>query len=413
MILDFAVHKDKFDLLTNYELFMMPNGIYRAKKIKADNYLYPMYFFKEGDDYITSTSVYALIHYKKRFVRNERFQTTQFYRPSFMTIDKEIMRARTEHRRSSLTITEKDEIIKLGARLIQNYITEMEEKFPKACHILLMGGKDSQNIILAQRKSPWIVLSGDPSASMNKDFIADNNIKIERFVRLANETNNEFLKEEIIASDCMFDPAHFRWVPDIYNIVKEHKENAVIWIGTDGDGIFSKNNNHNDEDYYALHDLHVGTAMGAWHQMLKNFLNVPVLSPYQSPEFLDKLFYQFDPYFVSNAGDVRKDIGRILFGKGVKYPDSNLTPDVWKRSRALSIPRYTSQLNGEGILCEKNIFRSRVINIREHALDFLDRHSNKRRTSLSKALFPLRRACSRVFPVLKNKRHNIAAREIR
>jgi len=413
MFLDFPVYEKRLDSITNYELFMMPNGVYRAGTIKPDNYLYPMYFIKDKDDFLVSTSVYALIHYKKCFVRNPRFQTTHFYRPSFLTIDRDVMRARTEHRRTSSELTEKNDIVKLGAQLIQDYITEIEKKYPQHVHILLMGGKDSQNIILAKRTGKWFVLSGEPSASLNEEFIRDNKINIDRFIRVSNETDNTFLKEEIMASDCMFDVAHFRWVKDIRKIIAENNGRAVIWIGTDGDGIFSKNNNHREKDYYALHDLHVGTAMGIWHQMLKNFFNIPVVSPYQSPRFLDELFYRFDPYFVLKAGDVRPLIGERLFGKKVKYPLKNLTPDVWARSRFKSIRTYINQLEKEGIPCRKEKVKSWLVSAGERVIDLIDRHSYKRRGVPSKALFPLRRRLSKLIPLIRIKRHDIASTEIK
>lgn len=413
MILDFPVERRCYDFMTNYELFMLPNGVYRAKSVEADNYLYPMYYFMDGDDYIISTSVYGLIHYKKRFIRNPRFQATRFYRPTFLTIDQEIRRVRTTYRRSTLELTDKDSIVKLGARLIQDYITQIENRFPGWVHILLMGGRDSENIILAKRTERWVILSGEPNALSNKEFIKDNGIKIERFIALSNETDNTFLLEEVMASDCMYDIAHFRWVRQIYDLVKEYDKKALIWIGTDGDGIFKRNINHRDKDYYAVHDLHLGTAMGVWHQMLKNLLNILVISPYQSPTFLNELFYRFDPYFVDSAGDVRPEIGEILFGEKVKYPLKNPTPAPWRRNRAISIPTYIKQLKRDGIPCSTNAMRSWFIGSKEKVWYFIDKNSAKRRSRLSRILYPLRRKLSKFIPSLRIKRYDITSVEIR
>ena len=87
MILDFPYFPSTIKRLDNYDLFLMPNGVYRAKEIVASNYLFPLYYFKDGEEFLVSTSVYALIHHKKRFLRNPKFQTTHFYRPTFQTID--------------------------------------------------------------------------------------------------------------------------------------------------------------------------------------------------------------------------------------------------------------------------------------------------------------------------------------
>lgn len=413
MILDFPVINKTFDFLDNYDLFMMPNGIYKARQIEAPNYLYPMYFLKENGEYRVSTSVYALIHYKKRFIRNPRFQTTHFYRPSFLTIDKEIRRVRTTFRRSTFELTDKKEIIHLGANLIQEYVTEIEQKYPGWIHVLSMGGKDSQNIILTKRSEKWIVLSGEPNASLNRKFIQDNKIDIERFMSVSNATDNTFLLEEIVASDCLFDIAHFRWSKQLYNLNKEYNGKVVFWMGTNGDGVFKRNNNHGDQDYYAVHDLHVGTAMGVLHQVFKNFLNIPVVSPYQSPPFLDKLFYRFNPYFVDNAGDVRAEIGELLFGRTVLYPDQNPTPEPWKRDRALSIPLYVGRLQKEGVFCKKRSFQSLTYGTQEKIFYYLDQNSQKRRGNVSKILFPARKKLAQFFPIFRNKRHDIASTEIK
>lgn len=412
LFLPFNLTPKPIERLTNYELSLLPNGLYRSRQIVADNYLYPMYALKEESHFIVSTSVYALIHYKRRFVRNPKFQTTHFYRPSFLTIDEEINRVRTIHRRSTCELTNPERIIALGVDILQDYVTKIEQRFPDHVHILLMGGKDSENIILAKRQARWIVLSGAPNALLNQRFIEDNRIPIANFVSVTNETDDSTLLLEILASDCFFDVAHFRWTRAIRDLVQAHNGRAVIWMGSSGDGTFSKNNNHRDVDYYAVHDLHVGMAMGVWHQMLKNFLNVPVVSPYQSPDFLDKLFYRFDPYFVLQAGDVRAAMGERLLGRPVSYPQINPCPATWSRNRKRSIPIYTQQLKEDGMPCENRTIESWMCDKQEQTFCLLDAYSSKRRGSLSKILVPLRTRLSTCFPALGNRRHNISAREI-
>ena len=193
MLLNFPICHKTFDTLDNHELFLMPNGIYRARHIQPDNFLYPMYYLKEGNEYLVSTSVYALIQYKKSFVRNPKFQNVNWFIPTFLTIDRDIQRARTTFRRSTCELTEKKDILDLGVRLFQEYITEIEEKYPGWVHILLMGGMDSENIILANRKERWIVVSGEPNARLNEKFIDDNDVKIDRFVSVPNDADNTFL----------------------------------------------------------------------------------------------------------------------------------------------------------------------------------------------------------------------------
>ena len=61
---DFKLSKKVFEVINNYDLFLMPNKIYITKKIECDNYLYPLYFFIVKI-YIMFTSVYSLINFKK------------------------------------------------------------------------------------------------------------------------------------------------------------------------------------------------------------------------------------------------------------------------------------------------------------------------------------------------------------
>ncbi len=413
MRLDFPVFKEKLESISNYDLYLMPNGIYRTKEVRNENYLYPAYYLKEGDDYVVSTSVYNLIRYKKRFIRNPKFQATLFYRPSFLTIDSEIKRVRTFGRRSTKEITDKDTIVKKAAQLIQGYVTEMEERYPGYVHILLMGGKDSENIILTKRNERWVVVSAAPNDTLNDRFLKDNGIKVDRYMPISNKTDNTFLLQEVMASDCSCGIAHFRWVKILNNLIEEFDGKIVLWMGSAADVLFKPNVNHKDRDYYAVFDLQLGMLNGIWHQLYKNLFNIPVVSPYQSPRFLDDLFYRFDPYFSLKTGDVRPEIGNSLYGRCVKYPSGPLPLPSWERRYDLTIPMYVGQLKREGIRCRAMPVQSGAIKIKERVINFLDRHSSKRRNPLSRVLFPLREVLSKVMPPLENKRLNIAAREIK
>jgi hypothetical protein len=276
-----------------------------------------------------------------------------------------------------------------------------------------MGGKDSQNIILAKRKAKWVVLSGAPNVSLNLRFLEENKIEVQRCVVVSNDTDDTYLLEEVVASDCFFDVAHMRWARYVIDLCREFSGKIVVWMGTSGDGIFRRNANHRDQDYYAVHDLHVGMAMGIWHQTLRNILGGPVVSPYQSPLFLDELFYRFDPYFVDREGDVRAEMGEMLLGRSVRYPSENPTPDPWKRRRSRSIPMYVRQLCREGVPCEQRRLASGWVRQRERVLCWWSKHSSKRRTIPSRFLFPLRNRLSSRCRWFVNNRHDITASEVR
>ena len=398
--------------LDNYDLFVRPNGVYRASEVEASNYLYPMYAYREGQGYCTSTSVYQLIAEKGVFIRNPKFQTTTYYRPTYLTIDQDIFRVRTQHRRSVRTLTDGNEIVELGAQLIQSYVTEIETKFPQATHILLMGGKDSQNILLADRKSPWVVVSGDPNASLNKDFVENNFLELADFIACSDSPDNRYLADEIAASDCFYDLSEMRYLALLKDLVSRFDNNVVVWLGTSGDGIFSENSNHRDQDYFAVHELHVGMAMGIYHQTIKNMLGVPAVSPYQSPQMLDELFFKFDPFFINVYGDVRSQIGELLLGRRVWYPKSNPGPNSWRRNRKLSISAYIDMLRKSEIPINSRPIKSALTQGIERVQWLINIHSTKRRTRCSRFLYPVRKYLSKIAPKLKSQRHNIQSREI-
>ena len=402
------------ETITNYELYLRPRGIYKIKNLICDNYLYPVYATKINDKVYYSTSVYQLILKKKNFIRNPYFQTTDFYRPTFQTIDKEVYRVRTLPRESDETLSNPKIIAEKSAKIFQKYITEIEEKFKDHKHLLLMGGKDSQNYLLANRKSSWIVLSGQPNADLNEKFIKDNNIKnIEEFIKHEDIANNEMLLDEITASDCFFDVGHFRYIPKIAEIIKKNNGKVVVWYGQAGDGKFVYCANHRHPNFFDVHVLHVGMAMGILHQLSKNLFDVPALSIYQCPEFLEEIFFKFEPYFVKDLKyDLRIDIGKILFN-GIEpiYPKLNPSPSDWSdivyRNRKKSIGRYINSLQKKEIHIDRYFILSFYNKYKEWLIHRINWHSVKNRTPISKILYPLRKFLSKYFKIFKIKRYNI------
>ena len=204
-------------IITNHDFYLKPRGIYRLKKIICDNYLYPVYFTEINKITYYSTSVCSLIFKRKVFERNANFQTTDFFRPTFQTIDKNVYRVRTIDRTSSKTLNDPNVIISKSAIIFQNYISEIENKFKDYKHLLLMGGKDSQNYLLANRSAKWIVLSGEPNAILNKKFIEENKIKnVEEFITLKDEPDNSTKLELIKEID--------KIVFELYGITEDEKE---------------------------------------------------------------------------------------------------------------------------------------------------------------------------------------------
>ena len=270
-----------------------------------------------------------------------------------------------------------------------------------------MGGKDSQNIILTKRLSKWIILTSSPMDKINKEFIKINNIKIDRFVSINDNTNNEFLHDEILAGDCLIDLSHLRWVNEVKKLYEEFKGKIVLWFGTAGDGFFTYSSNSRDVDHYAVYDLHVGQFIGTQHQIYKNLFDIPALSPYQSPEILDKLFYKYDLYCIDRKKDLRIKIGENLFNKKVIYPRINLTPEPYERKKVNQIKIYISYLKLNKIQIRSKLILSYIYYLYSLIAVKLDKYSSKKRSKLSFFLYYTRNTLSYLIPYFKNNRFDI------
>lgn len=410
---DFKLSNKVFDVINNYELFLMPNKIYITKKIECNNYLYPLYYFYSKNLYYVSTSVYSLVNFKKKFIRYYKINNADFFIPTFRTIDKYIYRAKPRYRRTDNSINNEKLIAKIGSDHIQAYITKIENLYPDYVNVLFMGGKDSQNIILTERKNKWIVITSSPMDKINKEFIKINNIKIDKFISCNDNTNNEFLHDEILAGDCFIDLSHLRWVSEVNKLYKEYKSKIILWFGTAGDGFFTYSSNSRDIDHYAVYDLHVGQFLGTQHQIYKNLFDIPVLSPYQSPEILDKLFYKYDLYCIDKKKDLRIEIGENLFKKKVIYPRINLTPESYERKRIDQINVYINYLKQNRIEISRNSILSYLYFIYSKISIILDKKSSKKRNKISFFLFYLRKILSIFSRYFVNNRFDIKKREIK
>lgn len=404
---DFPLIEKFYDKLSNYDFYEMPNGIYRCKELICDNYLYPVYHLeRDGEDYY-STSAHALIRFNKKFERNVNFQNGDFIQPTYRTADVEVKRVRSKRREFKKLISDKDELAKLAANLMQKYTTEMEEKFSDYHHVLLMGGKDSQNILLCERKTTWSVVTSEPNCDDNQFFIDANKIPNVDYIKIDNNTDNTYLEEEIISTDCFYDPAHFRYVPTIKKLWEKHDGKIVLWMGTGGDGILAKAACIDFDDLFDFWALHVGVAMGVLHQLYKNLFDIPCLSHYQSPEFLDEYFYKYDPEFVRSGLDIRPKVGELMYGKKINYPSSNHTPGPWGRDRKKVFSVYINNLEKKGVNVKRHSLKNFLYELNSWIFYLANKHSSKKRTKVSKVLYPLRKVLAGYFRFFKIKRYSI------
>jgi len=403
---NFRIDPVEYEVFDTQHLYLKPNSIFKTKKIICDNYLYPCYFFKKEELYYISTSVYSLCFHIDKLSRDYRFQNHQFIQTTYRTIFKEIKRCRPKRRISSNEITEKKDMIDTSSSAIQNYITHIENLFPDYRHLLLMGGKDSQIIALAKKKSKWDILTSEPNCNDNQYFIDKNNINVENYIRLDNSSSNTHFKEEIISMDCFYDSSHLRYVDQLLDYKKKYNK-IIIWMGTGADGILNYNKSFIFDDWFDFWQFHVGMSSGIQHSAYKNLLNCPVLSPYQSDTFNKEFFFKYDREKIIEYGDLRPHIAESIYGKNVFFPKNNFTPPELKRSRFKNIDTYISSIQTNITTVKRLYLYDLIYRCFLYCISYVDMRSKKNRGAIGYILFKLRKLLIILIPRLKVRRYTI------
>jgi hypothetical protein len=234
-------------------------------------------------------------------------------------------------------LRDENKFVQLSAEYIKKFINAIERAFPDKENIIMVGGKDSQLILLVPKvSSRWSVFSSDPNYKIVQQFVLKNDIKVNKIYGHPDECNEtkEDFKRKLLASDISVDPRHMRWRPKLGKIVEEHDRNCIFWAGQLGDTIYSYHNYYQRKDrktYFQTHFNKAANQMGADHASIKNQFGVPMLSPYHSEGIWSDVYSKFDPKIIDSQTDLRNDLGRNLYGGGIWWPKKNPTPKIYKQ----------------------------------------------------------------------------------
>jgi hypothetical protein len=346
--------------------------------------IYPCYYIKYGDHLKVSTSVTSLVIDSGKFFLNPTFKPRDFlreqtrqYRLGFRimrklnryvgypriaesipwyetweSIDKRVMKLKafeevtnTASRcwfRPDFSIRNHKTIIDRSAKLIRAFINEVENEFPDHHHVVLVGGMDSQLILLAPKQNPhqWHWFSAEPNYSLNVRWIEKNGVRLNRsfFHDNRNEESAEDFRRKIICGDLYSDPSHIRWLPTMTKIAQNFDHRCLFWGGTmSGPAHFYDGHQRLDfsrdrEGFFRSHFHRTATWQGNYHQVFKNFTGAPYLSPYHSFEIWKELYQHIDPATYAKAEDLRRPIGDKLFGRPVWWLDENPGPQTYRYS---------------------------------------------------------------------------------
>jgi len=329
--------------------------------------IYPCYYYKESGAIKASTSVSSLIKHKRKFNLNKKFsppdylshlkenlapcvvetQKNKNYYTTDETIDEDIKKLlpaqiislnqnsnQSCHNVKSNPISV-DEFIRLTSYHIMSFINAVESRFPNHHHIVLTSGLDSQMILLTPKINPanWSVFSAVPNHPVVCQWLKDNNISIHQlhFHNNINEETALDYEKKIIANDCYANPEHMRWLPTLRKIAELHEKKCFFWSGTSGDILHtSKFKLYDKESLWNFHSNRVSSWQGNYHQTVKNFTDVALLSPYHSKDIWKEVYLPYLPETLKNETDIRKYLGMSLFGKKVCWAKTNPNPDIYR-----------------------------------------------------------------------------------
>lgn len=356
------------DSLAEEDILFDPEAtVWKASRFVGVPRFYPVYQY---DDYF-SFSPFPLILLKKRVDVNDgylraiarRELTHGLYYSGSETIDRDIRRIGGPAAHHP-TVTDPGVAASRVAAAIAADIEEVEEALPGARHVVLCGGKDSLNLLLAPWTRPVLALSARPNYPLVQQFIAANGLDIECMELTDDDTST--IQEEIVYNTCLLDLRHCRWTGDLRRIA-DARPNTVFWKGQIGDLFltpFWRSYAHHEpprppwaagpvtallmklgvrgpaeaqqrrvfSDLWRRAAMMQGTHMG----LIRGVCKCPVLSGYHGAHVQRELA---DIDLVSAvSSDIRPLVGRALFGRSVVYPATNPSPPPSAIRSHLSTP---------------------------------------------------------------------------
>lgn len=274
------------------------------------------------------------------------------------TVDKDIVRIGKAHDFDYSICNIEEYCKKISEALIKD-IEHIEQLNLGYTNIIMCGGKDSLNLLLLPWKNPVIAVSAEPNFSFVCDFVKKNNLNIV-VEKLEDTFDEEGLQDEIGEACCRVDLSHWRWGIHLRDIVKKLSKKTIIWKGQLGDVYMSPTwKTYLYPEKYPLHffckiykklspimPLFMNKKIGrsiqplaiqtTWDKsaslqgchvgFIRALSDCLVLSAYHGNNVMS-VFSQADLAIVAQ-NDIRPQIGEILLGKDVIYPESNPGPEI-------------------------------------------------------------------------------------
>jgi hypothetical protein len=364
--------------------------VWKAKRFVGAPSFYPVYQCEGSYSY----SPLALILTKGRLVLNPLVQRAAsdpefLYYSGNETIDREITRVGGPLPRSSgEAVTDPDRYAEEIVRALNADLSAAQERHPTKRNVVLCGGKDSLNLLLAPWKRPVVALSAPPNYEHVREFVRANDLPHE-VRQLDDPRDDAVIEQEILETCCRATLEHYRWGAHLVSIAREYQGELIYWKGQLGDtfmtpywkafchppaGLRRKVHRayglaepllprglrarvaHDVLEPYFRHTLWIRGAMfqGSHMSVIRNVANCLVLSAYHGAE-MSRLLPRVD-LFSAVTEDIRPRVGRLLLGREVRYPTANPGPAPSSFRRGLSHPdRLLELLAREGLPLERRL----------------------------------------------------------
>ncbi|QDT08361.1 hypothetical protein [Planctomycetes bacterium K23_9] len=237
------------------------------------------------------------------------------------------------------------------ARAVQLGVQSFEERFPDANHYIMVGGKDSLNLLLLDWQCPMTAVSAEPNYPLVKKFVEDNRLDV-KVVRLEDPAPRP--DPEMLHNFGRLDMEHARWLTHLQQFVDAH-DRTVLWSGLvmdivlkqDWRRIIKRPTNALNRPIQSLARNNAAThkllpvglgyrtrlaqaisnrcslLQGSNGSLLQSLFNCHALSPYHLPEVLPAMS-RWDILGIDR--DWRPDLGQLWLGKPVIYPEANPGP---------------------------------------------------------------------------------------
>jgi hypothetical protein len=329
---------------------------------------YPVYRY--GDHYslspLTLMRLKGHLSFNSRFARAIDGQQRPAYYPMEDTIDSEIVRV-GKPLVPSHEIKSEEEFVERLLVAMRDDLAEVEARREGFHNVVLVGGRDSLNLLLQDWRNPVLAVSAKPNYPLVKRFIEENDLPCES-LELVDDAS--LLDLEILANACRNDLVHCRWGPALSRIVSDLDGRAVLWKGQLADTFLTPywpsychpmglrrplrvaqlmlgtrfDPLHLRQKYFHWASWHRGAMWQGSHVgMLADLVGASVLGAYHGPRASAVLAATDLSRCVKK--DLRPELGERLAGRPIRYPEANPGPAVADfRAGAASSARFLSVL---------------------------------------------------------------------